>query len=371
MFAYRMFMMSLNRFNRLIVALGVGLVVVLVGLLAWSGSRQGEQEQTGQAKILCLGWDGQQVSQLYLVAPAGGPPTQLTQAPRNITGYKLSSNNQSIAYTMLNENGGSDLWQINTDGSNNQLLLACTDFVCSGPAWEPGDQRLIYERRSPGPAGESSTPSRLWWLEPNSGQTAPVFEDSQQAESGARFSPDGQWLSYLAPQDQEIHLYQLATGKTILIPSQTGEMAVWSPDSKSLLISETNFSGERFATHIFSLNLDTGNLGDLSGNLATNDGSPHWSPDGQWIVFGRKTANALTGKQLWLMRPDGSEQHRLTQQPEFHFGLPVWSPDGQLLAFQRYPMTEAGAEPGVWIMAVSGREMWEVMTPAIQPTWVP
>lgn len=65
---------------------------------------------------------------------------------------------------------------------------------------------------------------------------------------------------------------------------------------------------------------------------AVEDDQAHWSPDGSWIVFDRCTANAPCS--VWLVRPDGTGQRRLTPSCHTHAacydeGGPSFTPDGR------------------------------------------
>jgi len=68
------------------------------------------------------------------------------------------------------------------------------------------------------------------------------------------------------------------------------------------------------------------------------DGSPEWSPDGQWIAFISErnrdpdTYWKRVDYDIYQMRPDGSEQQRLTTTLGRVIDL-AWSPDGQWIAF--------------------------------------
>jgi TolB protein len=202
-------------------------------------------------------------------------------------------------------------------------------------------------------------------------ETVAVFEDSQWLGSFARFSPDGRWISYISPTNQEIQAYHLESGRSVRIPSSTGEPASWGKDSNTLLITEIDFSGERYSLYVYKVDLTTTEVSQLSGEIEISDGWPTWSPDGEWIAFNRKLVRAPMGKQLWLMRPDGSEMTQLTNEPELHHGPPSWSPDGRWLVFQRYALAEPNAEPGVWLFDVNTQELHRLVEPGTQPAWLP
>src|SRR5690606_20232524 len=159
--------------------------------------------QTGHPRILYLTWDEANHNQLHLIDPAGGEPQQLTNAPLGLSDYGVSPDGRQIVYSAIREDGGSDLYLLSpTRPEETRLLLACESAVCSGAVWSKDGRRLVYERRTMTEDNAPPGPPRLWWLDVAGGQTVPVFEDSQWLGLGARFSPDGRWLSYISPLSQ-------------------------------------------------------------------------------------------------------------------------------------------------------------------------
>lgn len=64
---------------------------------------------------------------------------------------------------------------------------------------------------------------------------------------------------------------------------------------------------------------------------------PSWSPDGRWIGYKNED-------ELWLVRPNGSQRHRIARQA----GAFAWAPEGRRLAFA------TGGD--VAVVGVNGRE---------------
>jgi Tol biopolymer transport system component len=151
-----------------------------------------------------------------------------------------------------------------------------------------------------------------------------------------------------------------------------GGLAVWSPRGDGLLVADIQRQEEGFAVHLLKADPTNGQLVDLSGQDANvEDSSPVWSPDGGWIAFTRKVAGASMGKQIWLMHPDGSEAHYLTNDTDIHHGLPEWSPDSRYLLYQRYPLKELGAQPSMWLLDTQTGQNQELVAPGNRPTWLP
>jgi Tol biopolymer transport system component len=349
-----------------------GLVIVMMGLVVvWGNGRSGQTIPSGS--IIYLGWvEDEQVNQLYLVHPNEGEPIRLTETTQGITSFAVSPDGTLVAYSVATDDGNADIWLMNADGSKQKTLLACETALCMRPVWAADNRRVIVERRLLSGEGVPPEAPHLWWLDTQTGETLPVFADAKQTGMGAGLSPDNEWLSYTVPEAQEIRVTHLATGESISAFSQTGEPAVWYPDGEALLISDMVFQGESFSQHLFKLDLASAELTNISGEeIGTNDGLPVFSPNGEWVVFGRKKPRAPMGKQLWLMRPDGSEAISLTEDADVHFNNPGWSPDGTQLVVQGFNQAAPELAPALWVVDVETGEMAALVSPGILPVWLP
>jgi Tol biopolymer transport system component len=92
-----------------------------------------------------------------------------------------------------------------------------------------------------------------------------------------------------------------------------------SPDGQTVYFS-SNQSG---TFEIYSIDIQGNGLQRLTNGIGTLY-APELSPDGTKIIF---TNN---GNGLWVMNPDGSDQHAITFKDDID---PTWSPDGSMIAF--------------------------------------
>jgi Tol biopolymer transport system component len=140
----------------------------------------------------------------------------------------------------------------------------------------------------------------------------------------------------------------------------------WSPDGQSIVveISTSKSAGVSLMTA----------AGSVIRNLTPKgfQGQPSFSPDGKFIVYERDIGEGNNG--VWLMRVDGSGNHRLTRSP---FGCcdtdPNFSPDGKTLTFVR--IKEPEKQQALFAVGRDGKGLrqltpysWDV---AVKHDWSP
>jgi Tol biopolymer transport system component len=344
------------------------------------------QFRTRAAHLLYLGrpGDSAELRQLYLAVATGdsevdSQPQQLTDHAEGVWDYAVHPEGAEIVYSVLREDGGSDLWRMERDGTNQKPFLLCPEDACLNPVWSPDGGILAFERRPIWADGPNLDPKagRIWLLDLAKRRERPLFDYDVPLHSPA-WAPSGQRLAYVSPMLPGLEFVDLDSEDLQQFGNEWGAAPVWSPDSQSLIVPELMLADESLVVRLVRIDLAEESLLDISGDDdLVKDVGPAWSPGGGWIAFGRQFLDEdrwTPGRQIWLTRPDGSEAYSLRTEPMGdHFSL-AWRPDGAALAYSRSDLSE-GPQPvpdvSVWVYDLAKREPRLVARDAVLPKWLP
>jgi Tol biopolymer transport system component len=166
---------------------------------------------------------------------------------------------------------------------------------------------------------------------------------------------------------QLFSIYTNGTGALQLttIASGPNEMPSWSPDGRRICFVSFRDVGWR----IYTMNADGTDQVRLTQVQNSDDRSPDWSPLGDKIAYGRYNYDDHSGDGIYVMDLDTAEEQRLTVAPESvgGQGSPSWSPDGEFIVFH-WPQ---GTPPGLYVIPADGSAEPTFLTSGSMPDWSP
>jgi Tol biopolymer transport system component len=170
--------------------------------------------------------------------------------------------------------------------------------------------------------------AEIYVIDPKSGEVRPLTDNRSQ-DVDPVWSPDGKQVAYVSDEagDLEINVVDRmgeVINRLTHIP-EDDETPLWSPNGKNLaFISNQDDNAE-----VYLMDPQGGRPIRLTAKSA-DDGMGDWSPDGVWLAFARGGSSEERG--LWLRNPDGVNLVHLTHGNDFN---PAWSPNGDHIVFVR------------------------------------
>jgi TolB protein len=212
---------------------------------------------------------------------------------------------------------GQDVWAVNADGTGS-VRLTQEPWREFDPTLSP-DGRLIVYRAEPEDYPE------LWIMNADGSGQRRLSPDG----GFPSWSRDGSMLAY-APAGGDAGRSSIAimnpdgSGSRSLPGTEFGEYPAWSPDGMLIAFSSAN-TGVRLMSIARVDGSGVVSLADVG------EGSHNaWSPDGGSLLFASHRDHLDNYRDIYVMRPDGSDVRRLTHAAG---ETPAWSPDGRFILF--------------------------------------
>lgn len=242
------------------------------------------------------------------------------------------------------------------DSENHKFLTDGSQLVLT-PRFSPNSQEILY-------MSYAGRQPRVYLRDLQTGQ-----EESLGHFDGMSFAPrfanDGHHVvmsiarhgnTQIYSMDLRSHqMHQLTNTPGIINTSPS-----YSPDG-----SKITFNSDRGGSQqLYVMDASGGNVSRISFGQGKY-GTPVWSPRGDWIAFTK-----MTGGQFYIgvMHPDGSGERTLSQS--YLEEGPTWSPNGRVIMFYRQSRSNRAKLCSV---DLTGRNLREVPTPldASDPAWSP
>lgn len=304
-----------------------------------------------------------QSAEVWLARADGSGAVPLTATGGQALDFAPAPDGSRLVAVVQNEAGGSDLYLVERDGSDQRRLLACGTVHCQQPAWHPDGRQLIYTRVS------VNTTPKLHTLNL-------AGQDESTGYSGwlPSWSPDGGWLVYYQRETREIHLVNLSSGEDWRLKDAEEAPGAWSEDGKFFYYLGLDGTGDGPFTIIYAVDLENRLVRPAlaTGSLATEYSLPRPSPAGDELLVGYRPAGTLTSKQLAIYSLQGEQVQPVTDEQLFTHASYAWSPDGTLIAYQRFQAGSADdslPEVVVWRRADGLRLL--IARDAALPAWLP
>jgi TolB protein len=250
-------------------------------------------------------------------------------------------------------------------------------MINGGPAWSPDGNAILYSHYP------DLGPTQLWIFSTQSRTTRYLGP----GHSGA-WSPDGEKIVYDSG-GATLWIFDLRSEERFQLTNFGASFQPrWSPDGKRILFMRWDPSEELWTmaadgSDLQDLGVPWNNSADWSpkgdaivfGNdlqlmtMKMNDGAPdgapvllvsvasarcrypRWSPDGEWIAYYRWNEGVY---ELWLIRPDGRDNHRLIEWAR----QASWSPDAKRLVYEHRDRRANTID--LWLFSIESGRSWRL-----------
>jgi len=251
-------------------------------------------------------------AELYSVSLSDGSLSRLTDTYHNEWWSDPSSGGDVVFISSDFERserfGGSDIFELNlaTDSLRRVSAPAGDGVFNIKPHFSPDGSHLLYSADYIGPKENAE----IVVIDLESGEEKNLT-DSPAIDRSGKWNSYGDTILFSSDRNGSFDLFTMSSDGSNLqqVSSASGNETDpdWAPDGDRVVY----VSDESGVHQLYVLEVETG----LSKRLTNSDGRdvlPAWSPDGAWIAFTSYRHGEGDKGDIYIIRPDGSDERRMT-----------------------------------------------------------
>jgi len=252
--------------------------------------------------------------EIYTMPTDGGESEGITSGPEEKR-QPSCGDTGAMLYTAGRPTGGADIRLVELE-TGQSLDLTVSLGRDHSPRWAPDGESIGF-------VSDRYGLSQLFIMNPDGGGQFQLTSGDSLAEQPS-WSPDGSFLVF-ASQSQgnwEIFRISVQDGAISRLTENPGldSYPAWSPNSDLIAFTSDREGNQQ----IYIMNADASDQRRIT-SFPSGAEQAQWSPDGEWIVCVAYTGRGegLDAREIYLVRQDGSDQMRLTDNA-FDDTEPVW-----------------------------------------------
>jgi Tol biopolymer transport system component len=223
-----------------------------------------------------------------------------------------------------NADGDDEIYVVNADGTS-LTQLTFNDAPDRNPHWSPdGTKIAFYSMRDIIPDYEGPPPEIYVMNADGSDQNR--ITNNETSDTCPNWTPSGSHIAFTSFHysytSSRINIMRADGSEETLLVDMPGDEGCprWSPDGTRLVFESRQREGS------FIILTDAYGMNELFlTDGSANDRDPYWSPDGEWVVF---TSDRNGGDDLYIVSAIGDELTNLTQNPSRYERAPIGLPAG-------------------------------------------
>lgn len=311
--------------------------------------------------------------EIWRASSAGSDSQQLSVTGGNVIEFIPDRTGNWIAFSVQNESDGSDIWIMDRDGENQQMLVNCGQDVCGEPAWSMDRLWIAFTRETYHTDSGGYQSAQIWTVDVQTKETSQLYQSDIAFGHSPSFSPDGNKLASYDTTQTGIRVLNLTSSQESLIPRILPGVGDWSQDGSKIVFTDVVAAENEPYVVIYIVDLATQTVEPAFDEAIsdTDFSQPRWAPDSKWLAVSLRPINAEFTKALWVLKLNGDALYPVATDPSATHSSYSWDPWGTSLVYQRLAFSSSDTNPSIWLWDWESMASERLIEIGGRPEWLP